>query len=166
MQWKPTPQHWGLILTKWRGPPPCNTASERSSSRAIWGKASPTQPLLAGTPTPTGWPHPDHQNLSKVKLTLNRLTSSTARTEPGYDGTPTDYCKDQVVFDAEAVPFLFVSEQIARTASLVLLSAYLQWPSMVRNLSFSTCVISVPLYWNLLLYILTPDYLCLPICSH
>ncbi len=31
---------------------PCNTASERSSSRAILGKASPTQPLLAGTQSP------------------------------------------------------------------------------------------------------------------
>ncbi len=27
----------------------------------------------------------------------------------GYEGTPTDYCKDQAIFDAGAVPFLFVS---------------------------------------------------------
>ncbi len=49
------------------------------------------------------------QNISKVKITLTRLTSSSAHPEPGYEGTPTDYCKDQAVFDAGAVPFLFVS---------------------------------------------------------
>ncbi len=27
--------------------------------------------------------------------------------EPGYEGTPTDYCKDQAVYDAGAVPFQF-----------------------------------------------------------
>ncbi len=29
--------------------------------------------------------------------------------EPGYEGTPTDYCKDQAVYDAGAVPFQFGS---------------------------------------------------------
>ncbi len=38
-----------------------------------------------------------------------RLTSSTAHPEPGYEATPTDYCKHQAVFDAGALPFLFVS---------------------------------------------------------
>ncbi len=44
---------------------------------------------------------------SKVKLTLTRLTSSSAHPEPGYEGTSIDYCKDQAVFDAEAVSSQF-----------------------------------------------------------
>ncbi len=39
------PNTEGGYKPTWEGPTPCNTASERSSSRAIWGKASPTQPL-------------------------------------------------------------------------------------------------------------------------
>ncbi len=45
----------------------------------------------------------------KMKLTLTRLTSFSAHPEPDYEDTPTDYYKDQAVFDAGAVPFLFVS---------------------------------------------------------
>ncbi len=45
---------------------------------------------------------------SKVKLTLTRLTSSV-HSELVYEGTPTNYCKDQTVFDAGAAPFLFVA---------------------------------------------------------
>ncbi len=41
-------------------------------------------------------------------MILTRLNSSSAHTEPVYEGTRTDYCKDQAVFDAGAVPFLFV----------------------------------------------------------
>ncbi len=40
---------------------------------------------------------------SEVKLALNHLTSSSAHLEPGYEGTPTYYCKDQDVFDTIAV---------------------------------------------------------------
>ncbi len=36
------------------------------------------------------------------------LTSSSAHPEPDYEGTPTDYCKDQTVFYAGAAHFLFV----------------------------------------------------------
>ncbi len=43
---------------------------------------------------------------SKEKLILTRLNSSTAHPEPVYEGTPTDYCKDQAVFDEGAVPSL------------------------------------------------------------
>ncbi len=32
----------------------------------------------------------------KEKLILTRLNSSSAHPEPVYEGTPTDYCKDQV----------------------------------------------------------------------
>ncbi len=46
---------------------------------------------------------------SNVKLTLTRLTSC-AHPEQGYEGTPTDYCKEQAVFDAGALPFRFWSE--------------------------------------------------------
>ncbi len=47
------------------GSTPRNTASERPSSRTICGKASPTQPLLAGTQTPPSWPHPGLQDFQK-----------------------------------------------------------------------------------------------------
>ncbi len=53
----------------------------------------------------SSWP----SRFSKVKLTLARLTSSSTHPDPGYEGTPTDYCKHQSVFDARAVPFLFVT---------------------------------------------------------
>ncbi len=46
-------------------------------------------------------------DLILVKLTLTRLTSSTAHPEPGYEDTPTDYCKNQAVFDEGAVPSQF-----------------------------------------------------------
>ncbi len=45
-------------------------------------------------------------NTSKEKLILTRLNSSSVHPEPVYEGTPTDYCKDQAVFNEEAVPFL------------------------------------------------------------
>ncbi len=51
------------------------------------------------------WP----SKFSKEKLTLTRLDSSSAHPKPVYEGTPTDYCKDQAVFDAGAVPFRFGS---------------------------------------------------------
>ncbi len=41
------------------------------------------------------------------KSEVDRLTSSSAHPEPGYEGTPTDYCKNQAVFDAGAVPSPF-----------------------------------------------------------
>ncbi len=47
------------------------------------------------------------ERISKVNLTLARLTSSTAHPEPVYEDEPTDYCKDQAVFDAGAVPSQF-----------------------------------------------------------
>ncbi len=47
----------------------------------------------------SSWP----STFSKVKLTLTRLTSSSAHPEPVYEGTPTDYCTDQAVFDEGAV---------------------------------------------------------------
>ncbi len=43
----------------------------------------------------------------EVKLTLARLNSSSAHPESDYESTPTDYCKDQAVFDARAVPSQF-----------------------------------------------------------
>ncbi len=49
------------------------------------------------------WP----SSFLKVKLTLTRLSSSSVHPELGYEGTPTDYCKDQTVFDEGAVPSQF-----------------------------------------------------------
>ncbi len=51
----------------------------------------------------SSWP----SKCSKEKLTLTRLNSSSAHPEPVYEGTPTDYCKDQAVFDARTVPSQF-----------------------------------------------------------
>ncbi len=59
--------------------------------------------------TPSRWNAGASELTSKVKLTLTRLTSSSAHPEPGYEGTSTDYCKDQSVFDTGAVHFRFVS---------------------------------------------------------
>ncbi len=52
----------------------------------------------------SSWP----SKFSKEKLILTRLDSSTAHPELVYEGTRTDYCKDQAVFDEGAVPFLSV----------------------------------------------------------
>ncbi len=89
---------------------------------------------------------------SKVKLTLARLISSPVHSEPGGEGTPTDYSKGQAVFDEGAVHFLCVSWNTANRllAPLVMppsvsILKKTVGPSMVRNRSWSTCVISVPL---------------------
>ncbi len=52
---------------------------------------------------------PCPSKFSKVKSTLTRLNYSSAHPEPGYEGTPTDYCKHQAVFDAGAVPYEFLN---------------------------------------------------------
>ncbi len=52
----------------------------------------------------SSWP----SKFSKENLILTRLNSSSAHPEPVYEGTPTEYCKDQAVFDEGAVPFLSV----------------------------------------------------------
>ncbi len=51
----------------------------------------------------SSWP----SKFSKEKLTLTQLNSSSAHPELVYEGTRSDYCKDQAVFDEGAVPFLF-----------------------------------------------------------
>ncbi len=45
----------------------------------------------------------------KGEVDLNPSEFFLRPPEPGYEGTPTDYCKDQAVFDAGAVPFRFGS---------------------------------------------------------
>ncbi len=50
------------------------------------------------------WP----SKFSKEKLILTWLTFSSAHPEQVYEGTRTDYCKDQAVLDEGAVPFLSV----------------------------------------------------------
>ncbi len=47
----------------------------------------------------TFWP----SAFSKEKLTLTRLISSSAHHEPVYEGTHTDYCRYQAIFDSAAV---------------------------------------------------------------
>ncbi len=49
------------------------------------------------------WP----STFSKEKLTLTRLISSSAHHEPVYEGTHTDYCRYQAIFDSAAVPSPF-----------------------------------------------------------
>ncbi len=45
----------------------------------------------------------------KDEVDLNPSDFFLRPPEPGYEGTPIDYCKDQTVFDAGAAPFLLVS---------------------------------------------------------
>ncbi len=52
----------------------------------------------------SSWP----SKFSKEKFILTRLNSSSAHPEPVYEGTPTDYCKEQAVFEEVEVPFLSV----------------------------------------------------------
>ncbi len=52
----------------------------------------------------SSWP----SKFAKEKLVLTRLNSSSAHPEPVNEGTRTDYCKDQAVFDEGAEPFLSV----------------------------------------------------------
>ncbi len=47
----------------------------------------------------SSWP----SKFSKEKWILTSLNSSSAHPEPVYEGTPTDYCKDQPVFDAFSI---------------------------------------------------------------
>ncbi len=103
--------------TRWRKTPCFGLAASASSVPARWlGSATRRQPMVerlghlfvwnAGASKLTSsWP----SKCSLVNLTLTRLTSSSAHPEPFYEGTPTDYCKDQVVFDAGAMPFVFES---------------------------------------------------------
>ncbi len=53
----------------------------------------------------SSWP----STLSNVKFTLTRLTSSSAHPDLGHEGIYTDNCRDQAVFDAGTVSFLFKS---------------------------------------------------------
>ncbi len=53
--------------------------------------AYPDEPLLS---TPT----------SLIAVDSNFVSSSSAHLEPDYEDTPTDYCKDQAVFDVGVVP--------------------------------------------------------------
>ncbi len=49
-----------------------------------------------------------HSKFSMEKLISTGLNYSTVHPEPVYEGTRTDNCKDQAVFDEGAVPFLSV----------------------------------------------------------
>ncbi len=149
---RPTTEDWykpaGEVLT------PCNTASERSSSRSIWGKASPTQPLVAVTQTPPSWPHPGLHNFQRWSWpqpvwhlpppTPSRATRAhlpiTARTKPSST-------QERCLFSSGRE----ILEQSVDTPSLV--TQYLsskqfdrQWPEVF---SCSTCV---AIHWHFSLY--------------
>ncbi len=104
----------------------------------------------------SSWP----SKSSEVKLTLTRVTSSSVHPKPGYEGTPTDYNTTRIKSSSTQERWHLSSgreilEQTFGTSSLVTLSIYLQktvGPSMVRNLSCSTCVLSVPIHWQFSLY--------------
>ncbi len=53
--------------------------------------------------------------------------------DPDYEGTPTEYCKDQAVFDAGAVPSQFGSWNIG-TSCWHILSCHPQYPSSSKQL--------------------------------
>ncbi len=102
--------------------------------------------------------------ISKLKLILTRLNSSSAH--PRLDTRAHLPITSRIKPPSTQEQCLFCScgeilKQIARTSSLVTLSVYLQktvGPSIVQNLSGSTCVNSVPLHWHFL-FIVIPDYL-------
>ncbi len=153
------------------GPTPCNTASERSSSPTMWGRASPTQTLLVGTQTPPCWPHPSLQHFQRWSWSLpawpllpptpSRATKThlpiTARTK-------LSSTQERCLLSSGCE----VLEQTSSASSLVTLSIYLQktvGPSMVRNRPCSTCVTFVPIHWQfsqycyprLFIFTLTPN---------
>ncbi len=58
-------------------------------------------------------------------VVLTRLNSSSAHHEPVYEGTPTDYCKDQAVKRCLLCPGGAILEQTSSTSSLGTLRFYL-----------------------------------------
>ncbi len=126
---------------------------QRLATRLVWkGFTNPTSSRWNADvfELTSSWP----STFSKVKLSLTCLNFSSAHPEPGFEGTPTDYCKDHLSrcllsSDCE------ILEQTSGTSSLVTISIYLS-VSMVRNPFCSTCVISVAIF----LYTVTPGYLC------
>ncbi len=139
----------------WESPAPCSTASARSSSHAMWGKASPTQPLLAGTQTPPSWSHPGLQNFQRrswsypiwilppptPSRSMRAHLPITARTKPSST-------KERCLF----CPGGEILEQTSSTPRLGTHRFYLRktvGPSLVRNLPSSTCLTSVPIHWQL-----------------
>ncbi len=85
------------------------------------------------------WPSP----CSKVKLILPRLTSSSAHPKPVYEDTATDYCRLRRRSGASSVRIV----KYWKTSSTS--NQKTVGPPMVRNLSCSTCVISVPIHWKI-----------------
>ncbi len=83
--------------------------------------------------------------------------------KPGYQGTPTDNCKDQAVFGTRAVHFLFVSLPAPQVLSPPhCLSLKNSWTvngskSFLQHL----CIFCSPLQ-TCFPYIVTPDYLFFP----
>ncbi len=78
----------------WEGPTPCKMISKRSSSRAIWGQASPTQSQ-------------EHRLLrADLILAFNIFEGEVDVNPSEFFCLPTDCCKDQATFDAGALPSL------------------------------------------------------------
>ncbi len=94
-------------------PTPCNTASERFSSRAIWEKASPAHLLITGTQTPPSWPHPGL--FPPPTPSWAKRAQITARTKPSLTQERRIFCSFREI----------LLEQIAGASSLVTLSVYL-----------------------------------------
>ncbi len=125
----------------WEGPTPCNTSSERSSSRALWGKALPSQLLFVGTQMPSIWPHPGLQNFERRSWPKPVWILPP----PTPSGT----------FSVRFVKFVTLSIYLQKTVG----------PPMVRNLPCSTCVTPVPTHWQfsqccyprLFMFSLTPN---------
>ncbi len=102
-----------------------------------------------------------------VKFTLTHLISSSAHLEPGYEGTQTDYCKEQTVFDACAVPLFLVSLNTGKNCRHLYsfhpqcLSSNVPWTVNDSRFSCTTIVNSVPLHRDckpgLLMFPLSPN---------
>ncbi len=76
----------------------------RSRTSVTWGIWWPVSAAENDGESGGRFPTVRHAHL----LGLIGRSHFSAHPEPVYEGTPTDYCKDQAVFDERAVPFLSV----------------------------------------------------------
>ncbi len=128
-----------------QGSPPWDTASGRSPSRAIWGTTSPSQLLLAGTQTPPSWSHPGPQDFQRGSwpnpiwfvppTTPSRAKRENLQTTARIKPSST---KGRCI-SMSLVTSLVMSLSVSVFEKTI-------WPSIVRNHSCSTCVISVPVH--------------------
>ncbi len=134
------------------GPMPCHTASERSPSCTVWGKASPTQLPLAGMQTPSSCSHPGLQKFQRSRWL--RVHTYRLLQEPSRFRRRNGAFSVRVVKYWNRLPALLVMPP-----SVSVFKKTVE-PSVSRNVSFSACVISVPQHYgdpSLFMFPLSPN---------